>query len=147
MSHDWSVTGILATSATGERRVSPGGRWWGDIHSAYFQGPLWLDEPAWKLQVEVSRTTHFPPEQLWKLVGVPIPGTRQIAGGGALTNLYQAELEFLGLSPPGARLRSRYVSVDGCWNAHIKTPYPVDELRFSLISFRGPGSKYRPNAP
>jgi len=133
---NWSVTRILATSASGERRGSPGGRSWGSIHSVDFQGPLWVDEPAWKLRVEVSRTTNYPPGQIWKITGVPVPQTKQLVGGGALTNMYQAELEFLGLSAPGALLPSRHVAVDARWNAHIRTPYPVDELRFSLIEVR-----------
>jgi len=135
-SQNWSVTRIFATSAAGERRGSLAGHWWGGIHIVDFQDPLWLDEPAWKLRVGVSRSTNYPPGQIWKIMGVPVPRTRQLVGGGAITNMYQAELEFLGLSAPGAALPSRHVAVDGRWNAHVRTPYPVDELRLSLIEVR-----------
>jgi len=65
-----------------------------------------------------------------------VPTTRQLGGGGARTNMNQAELEFLGISPPGAILPSGNVGVPGRWNAHLRTPYPVDDLRFSLVEVR-----------
>jgi hypothetical protein len=135
-SRDWTVSRIFATSATGEKLTSLSGHWVGDALMVDFQGPLWLDEPAWKLRVEVSRIANYSSEDLWKITQVPVPTTREICGGGAMTNLNRAVLEFLGLSSPGAILRSGNVGVSGRWNAHLRTPYPVEDLRFSLVEVR-----------
>jgi hypothetical protein len=140
-SRDWSVTRIIATSAAGERLVSRSGYWSEAEHIAEFPRPLWIDEPAWKLRVELTRTAHFSAGETWKVAGIPVIKGRQLTGGGAMTNIQMGDLEFLGLSPPSATLPLRLVAVDGCWTAHLRTPYPIDDLKFSLVEIRDQAGK------
>ena len=130
---DWSITRIIATSVTGDRHISEPGQWSEAALFADFPAPLWMDEPAWKLRVELTRSANFLPGETWKVTGVPVLRGKQLAGGGAMTNIQMADLEFLGLSGPGSILPARHVAMEGCWNAHLRTPYPVDDLRFSLV--------------
>jgi hypothetical protein len=49
----------------------------GDATMTYQWG-LWPDEPAWKLRVEMSRTSGFNDDEIWSVTNVPInPGSQQ----------------------------------------------------------------------
>ena len=136
VSHDWCVTHLIATSATGERHISNPGYWLGDVQVVDFDVPLWVQEPAWKLRAEVARAANYPERELWTWTGMVVPGPKQFAQSGAITNLYMSELEFLGISSPGAVLPTRCVAVTGWWNAHLRTPYPLNDWKVSLVEVR-----------
>ncbi len=116
---EWQVHTVTATSATGESR-----KWWSPTKSAdggilsgdsdwaptpfnhaytsrahvKFAGTCWLQEPAWKIVVELERLTNFPPEDVWTIKDVKIPPDGQITELNLNTNINGNQIEFLGLS-------------------------------------------------
>src|SRR5207249_2845554 len=89
----WLVTGIQALSASGEFREggSSSSSWKGQLQNYIFPGALWLDEPAWKLKVQVTRSEDYPAEELWTIKGVPLPEEKGMVKFKAQTNIYGAE--------------------------------------------------------
>ncbi|HSU52997.1 MAG TPA: hypothetical protein VLT36_02930 [Candidatus Dormibacteraeota bacterium] len=84
-SKDWRAQKLTISDATGNN-------WfpyldllkqdfnWATNGTIEFFGALWTGEQAWKLDLEVTRTSGFDPEELWD-TEVPLPGR------GALLNL------------------------------------------------------------
>jgi hypothetical protein len=42
----------------------------------FYQWGLWPDEPAWKLRVEMSRTSGFNDDELWTVQGIPVENSK-----------------------------------------------------------------------
>lgn len=114
-SNEWRIGMVSASSATGENH-------WGSSRNvsettlrsllkgpdtfsttdglqveADLRGTCWLEEPAWKLRTELTRATNFPPEELWIIACVKIPDKDEINEPDLKTNMYGAEIEFIGL--------------------------------------------------
>ena len=78
---NWQPVRIETSDATGNNVVNNS---WsnsrdenGDATMTYQWG-LWPDEPAWKLRVEMSRTSGFNDDELWKVENLPVkPGSQQ----------------------------------------------------------------------
>jgi len=135
---DWSVTQILASASSGE--VRPGGGkivFWVDHKNVVsFTGALWPEEPAWKLKVEVSRTSRFPPKELWIIKGIPVPAQGKISEAHARTNIYGEEIEFLGLSSPNARLPEDWTEMEPEAGLHARTPFPLTGAHLTLVEVK-----------
>lgn len=113
---EWEVHSAKAESATGEShwftltRSAPGGPWFTDpgatpatakntlstVFEAY--GTCWLQEPAWKVIVELTRTTNFPAEELYTFKGVKIPEKNELNELNVKTNINGNPFELVGLS-------------------------------------------------
>ncbi len=132
----WAVTRILARSATGETRSGSDqpAQWWEGKHIADMWGGLWLEEPAWKLDVDFARTASFPAEDLWAINGVRVPQPGEMVEHRVETNLHAVKLELLGVSGlknfPASQVTPSYAVV------HVRTQYPLDRLRVLLVEAR-----------
>ena len=132
----WAVTRILARSATGETRTGNDqtAQWSEGKYNADMWGGLWLEEPAWKLDVDLARTTSFPAEDLWSIKGVRVPQPGEMVEHRGETNLHSVKLEFLGVSGlknfPATQVTPLYAVV------HVRTQYPLDRLRVMLVEVR-----------
>lgn len=132
----WAVTRILARSATGETRTGNDqtAQWSEGKHTADMWGGLWLEEPAWKLDVDFARTAGFPAEDLWGIQGVRVPQPGEMVEHRGETNLHSVRLEFLGVSGlknfPATQVTPLYAVV------HVRTQYPLDRLRVMLVEVR-----------
>ncbi len=134
----WSLCGIRASNAAGETRAagSYGSRWERGEHQVDFEGALWLEEAAWKLEAEFARTGGFPADELWPVGGVSVPKSGELLEARVLTNLHHTELEFLGVSGPEAKLPEDYAGIRPHANLHVRTPHPMDGLRLVLVEVR-----------
>lgn len=134
----WSVTCIKANAASGEVRPEGGNssRWIRDEQHYAFEGPLWLEEPAWKLAVEISRTRDFPVGELWTIKGVPIPETGKVAEINATTNIYGAEIVFQGISTAKAKLPQEWARTPLYVNLHASNPIPMSDTKLWLVDVK-----------
>jgi hypothetical protein len=91
---NWSTFRVRASSPSERRGASvwPASREPGD---AVFPLSLWLDEPAWKLAVDVVRTAGFPPEASWTIKGFPLQEDGRPAGSELMTNLCGSEVRLM----------------------------------------------------
>jgi len=132
----WAVTQIRARGATGETRSGNHQtvQWWEGRHRADMWGGLWLEEPAWKLEVDVARTADFPAEDLWGIKEVRLPQPGEIVEHRVETNLHAVKLEFLGVSglkdSRGTQVTPSYAVI------HVRTQYPLDGLHVLLVQVR-----------
>jgi hypothetical protein len=101
---NWQPVHIETSDATGNHVVNNS---WsnsrdenGDATMTYQWG-LWPDEPAWKLRVEMSRTSGFNDDEIWSVTNAPInPGSQQdlwSGGGRNKTNSAFAETTLDGI--------------------------------------------------
>jgi hypothetical protein len=134
----WSVHQLRLSTASGELRptVLPDGRWWRFVHHVYFPGPLWLDEPVWKLEVALSRSTNFPAGELWTISGVAVPKTGELIERHDINHIHNLELEFTGVSGAKAKLPDGYTVSRPYPNVHFRMPYPVEDVRIKLIEIK-----------
>ncbi len=135
---DWRVAQITASADSGEVRPVLGnsGSWRDHKYLFNFTGALWLEEPAWKLKVEVSRNAGFPPSELWTIKGVAVPASKKINEMLVQTNMYGEEIEFLGLSSPLAKLPQDWTETQPEANLHARTAYPLSGERLTLVEVR-----------
>ena len=82
---NWRPVRVVTSDSTGNSIQG----WVNDFRqngqeSGYFyQEGLWPDEPAWKLRVELSRTSGFSDDEIWSVSDVPVqPGTQQDVWNG-----------------------------------------------------------------
>jgi hypothetical protein len=131
----WDVHRIQLSSASGEGR--PGGsqssRWWRGQHTVDLPGALWPVEPAWKLDVALSRSTNFPPEEIWTIGAVPVPEPGKLTERQDTTNIYNIQVGFTGISGADAKLPDGFTGMSPYPNVHFRTPYPGDEVRIRLL--------------
>lgn len=133
---DWSITHIEATASSGEIRPLALISAWRDHKQVFgFTGALWLEEPAWKLKVEVSRTAHFPPAELWIVKHVPVPAPGRISEISAHTNMYGEEIELLSLSSPNTSIEELRIRLPDA-NLHARTPFPLSDAHLTLVEVR-----------
>jgi len=96
---NWQPVQIETSDATGNRVFNNS---WSNGHddngdaTMTYQWGLWPDEPAWKLRVEMSRTSGFNDDELWTVQNVPVnPGRQQdlwnYGGRNSRTNAAIAE--------------------------------------------------------
>jgi hypothetical protein len=67
------VQSMWFSDASGNRRRSGGPRAWNGKWFEIFSEPLWLDEPAWKVEADLIRRTNFPPAETVSFTHVPMP--------------------------------------------------------------------------
>lgn len=137
---DWSVTQIEAAANSGEihpmGRSQNSSRWRNHTNFFSFACALWLEEPAWRLKVEVSRTAHFPPTELWIIRDIAVPASGQNNEISAHTNMYGEEIEFLGVSSPNAKLPQDWTKMQPEANLHVRTPFPLSDAHLKLVEVR-----------
>jgi hypothetical protein len=175
---EWELRSGVVKSATGENHWSsappsggngpgaivrfPAGLLGNTSHTVLkFPGTCWLQEPAWKLVVELGRITNFPPEEVWTIKNVKIPSLGEVNELNLKTNIYGSEIEFVGLSskfsawgsmpttgiyPPDheIKVRSPLRSV----NTHLKIANIRDD-QGRAVGFTPSGATifYRPSGP
>jgi hypothetical protein len=99
---NWSITRITVTNLAGEsfqmsslsNPQTPGGI---AIHN-----PVWAEEPAWKVRVELARTSGFAPEEIWSIndVGNPLLSEEAVRKAEAAAEKARTDLaNSLGLKP------------------------------------------------
>ncbi len=136
---DWSVNQIESTASSSE--IHPKGNgvlsiWLNHTNVFSFTGALWPEEPAWKLKVKLSRTAHFPPQELWTIKGVLVPAPGQVSEVPSHTNIYGEEIEFLGVSSPNAQLPQDWTKMRPDSNLHARTPFPLSNAHLTLVEVR-----------
>lgn len=135
---NWALAGLKAAAPSGDEiqpgnsRISAGpGR-----QELSFTGALWLDEPAWKLKVELARSANYPAEELWIIKGVPVPKFGAVTEVNAKTNIYGAEIEFAGLSASNAKLPPDWVGNQLHATIHARSPLPMSDTHLKLVEVR-----------
>lgn len=135
---NWSLCGISSSNAAGEFR--PGGsyssRWQRGEHKVDFEGGLWLEEPAWKINVDFARTGDFPSDELWSIKGVTVPLTGWLMENRIVTNIFNEELEFVGVSGPKTYLPEGYTSLQPHATILVRTAHPMHGVRIALVEVR-----------
>jgi hypothetical protein len=101
---NWQPVHIETSDATGNHIVNTS---WSNSRdenadaTMTYQWGLWPDEPAWKLRVEMSRTSGFNDDEMWSVTNAPInPGSQQDlwnGGGRNKTNSAFAETTLDGI--------------------------------------------------
>ena len=135
---NWRVSAVTATSPWDENWRSGSGSsgWTNWVHGVDvdFLAALWLDEPAWKLRVEVTRAANFPANELWKINGVPVPKPKEMIEMHVVTNINGIEVEFTGVSGSNAFLNDRwYTGSPSYSNLHLRSPYPADNIHITVV--------------
>ena len=129
----WAVTRIAIRSPWGEYPHGALGRNWSNfVQLVDLPGALWLDEPAWRLRVEISRWINFRPWETWIIKGVPVPEPGRLIEMRAVTNMCALEIEFMGVSGANAALGEAFTAVGNCANVHVRSPYPVTDVHIIL---------------
>ena len=93
---NWGICRWILSDAAGERHplsISPTALL--KPAEVVFADSLWLDEPAWKLEVELERTAGFPVEEIWTIKGLPLPVAGQPGSNELVTNLNGANIRIL----------------------------------------------------
>jgi len=142
----WEVQRLAVEDSAGEpfRTGCWRAGWEAGLHTVALEGALWAGEPAWRLRVEVARSADFPATDLWQVHNVPLPRPGEWRICHAETNRHGARLEFLGVSAPGARLPGELQSLPPHPTLHLRTPYPLEELRVGLVEVRTPSGRKLP---
>jgi hypothetical protein len=70
---DWVVHSLSLSDAGGNRRRSTGPRAWNGNVFEIFTDPLFLAEGAWKIEVDLTRSANFRPEDTVMIPDVPMP--------------------------------------------------------------------------
>ncbi len=77
---NWRPVRIETSDATGNQAYNNGSNYTrgNDEATVTYQWGLWPDEPAWKLRVEMARTSGFGGDELWTVQNIPVqPGSQQ----------------------------------------------------------------------
>ena len=76
---NWQPVQVETFDATGNRTLGyVNTSYQGGKPMTFYQYGLWPDEPAWRLRVEMSRTSGFTDDELWTVQNVPVEsGTQQ----------------------------------------------------------------------
>ena len=86
-----SATGEFYDSAVAAQPAVSRGR----TTYANLMGPLWEEEPAWIVTAEFWRTMDFPPDELWTVTGIALPGAKRTQELHLTTNIYGSEIEMM----------------------------------------------------
>jgi hypothetical protein len=137
---NWLPVRVETSDATGNHSAGWCNTHWENGEAlAYYQWGLWPDEPAWKLRVELSRTSGFADSELWTVENLPLQAGRMQDFGNygrnrgdaafAETTLKGVHLKLFPArqftdTPPGAEPAGGFV---------IQTDRPLDGMRMTLI--------------
>jgi hypothetical protein len=66
-----------------------------------FTDPLWPEEPAWKIEMDLVRLAGFASNELWTIKGVRVPKDTELVEASAIITRDGEKLEFIGVSGPG----------------------------------------------
>jgi hypothetical protein len=73
LNQDWIVQSVWLCDSGGNRRQATGPRGWTNGVYEMFGAPLWLDDPIWKVEVDLTRSTNFSPAEIVTFAGVAVP--------------------------------------------------------------------------
>jgi hypothetical protein len=134
----WGVSRLRASNAAGEvRRCRTSNlAWQNDQRIITFEGALWLDESAWKLEVAFVRNAAYPLEEHWVIKGVPVPRPGELVEMHLVTNLFNVELEFVGVSGANAKMSDNHIATQPHAKIHVRSPHPMDDLRVALVEVK-----------
>jgi hypothetical protein len=134
----WGVRRLSARNAAGEvrqlRTFNPA--WQNGKRIVTFDGALWLEESAWKLEVAFVRNAEFPREEHWVIKGVPVPRPGELTEMHVVTNLFNVELEFVGVSGAKVRVSEANTAPRPHANIHVRGPHPMDDFRVALVGVK-----------
>jgi hypothetical protein len=88
----WEVHSLFLSDAGGNHRRATGPRAWAGDQFEIFFDPLFLTEGAWKLDVDLTRRSHFKPEETVTFTNVPVPSADGPDHALFRTNLLGREL-------------------------------------------------------
>jgi hypothetical protein len=92
---NWGPSWLVLSNVFGEARtvpfspLAPRG-----LEPMSISPGLWVEEPAWKLVLDLSRVADFPPAELWTVRGLAVSGAGQPIGPSFTTNLIGVEVSF-----------------------------------------------------
>jgi hypothetical protein len=84
---DWEIHSIWLVDSGGNRRRATGPRAWKGESFEIFSDPLWLYNPVWKVEAELTRTANFRQEETVTFTDVPMPSL-EIEDAKFRTNLF-----------------------------------------------------------
>jgi len=134
----WGVNHLSASNAAGEVRWSKtfDSVWQHGERIVTFDGAFWLEEPAWKLEVAFVRNAAYPPDEQWVIKGVPVPRPGELIEMHVVTNLFNVELEFVGVSGANAKVSETHIATQPHAKIHVRSPHPMDDLRVALVEVK-----------
>ena len=88
----WEVHSLSLSDVGGNHRHATGPRAWAGEQFEIFFDPLFLTEGAWKLDVDLTRRSHFKPEETVTFTNVPVPSADGPDDALFRTNLLGREL-------------------------------------------------------
>lgn len=129
---NWDPVQIEITDGTGNHTMN---RSWSnrkdsDLEYMDFQWGLWPDEPAWKLRVEMSRSSGFTSDEMWTVHSIPLqPGNvndmfRPDKKGSPFseTTLGDTHLEIYPILQPDENQARMYGDMRGFLQIHASPP-------------------------
>ena len=96
----WQIVGVEFSDATGNRIGNYPMNWsgWGDNIGFSLQSGLWPSEKAWKLKLEIARTSGFAPDNLLTFKNVPLGPVNGTNAVGRTTNFAGVTLALEGIT-------------------------------------------------
>jgi hypothetical protein len=134
----WGVRRLRASNAAGEVRQirTFDSVWQNNERIITFDGALWLEESAWKLEVAFVRHAEFPPEEHWVIKGVPVPPPGELVEMHMVTNLFNVELELVGVSGANVKPSESGIATQPHANIQVRGPHPMDDLQVTLVGVK-----------
>lgn len=134
----WGVSRLRVSNAAGEVRQCRAfdSAWQDEQRIITFEGGLWLEESAWKLEIAFVRNAAYPPEEHWVIKGVPVPRPGELIELHVVTNLFNVELEFVGVRGANAKLFDNHIATQPHAKIHVRSPHPMDDLRVALVEVK-----------
>jgi len=139
---DWRVVFASASAASGEARDSYG--WMespgydGLSYILPFKGTFWMEEPAWKLRVKISRIAHFPQDELWTVMGVAVPARGKAIDLNLKTNMHGSEIELFAINGPMTNFNDGVRATIGKVppQLSVRSPLPALDTQLEIVDVK-----------
>ena len=110
---DWKVQSMWFSDPTGNNRRADGSRDWTGNWFEIFSVPLWLDEPAWKVEADLVRRSNFQPEETISFFQVPMPSRGMSKEAVFHTNLLGMDITLHSMAIADIALRGHSMGAPG----------------------------------
>ena len=142
----WSISNVRLQSASGDeyyghRTVAVGGPEFlqnGNRSAEVlydFQGPLWLEEPAWTLDLDLIRREPYAANELWVIKNVRVPKDDEIVEAPQTVMRGKLQFEFLGISGTNVPLSQTYPTELGA-KLHLRIPDHMEDWAVAVVAVR-----------